>query len=607
MKNFYGYNMDEIMTPLHIAVLNKEYSAAAWLCDQGVNVNAQNYNGDTAMHLAAKMDDWLMVKLLALSGGNIHLFNKAGQNVAQLAFYKGYIGVVQRIFEQKANLQDDFSYGHKLSHIAVKYDHIDLLQKLIEKKYQIDGTNNLKETALHYAAQKNYLNTITLLINAGAKVDSKDIYKQTPLHHAVQHGNLDAVKTLYQKGADLYAEDINNANLVHIAAQYGRLDILKWVNQEQKLGIHYLDNEEELPIHYAARNGEVEIIEYFRNKKCDVYVKNSYNENPLFIAAIEGQIDVVKHYCEKLEASINSVNVEGDYLIHIAAFEGHLPLLKYLIQNGADINAQNSEDNTPLHVAICSKELEIISFLKDNGANINIKNEYNQTALICALDHELDPSLFLTPETELDLSNIELYEYLIRNIDEILSRKTLREKILIGIKILNDFKDLEDTTEAKEFTENLSRKLMYIIESSTENFLGTYVLQQKMPDLLERTIVEIRELEDIFKEALNFIPNPSIVKNALNYARSRINSYLVSEKASTNLSKQDTDNYGIDIMSNKFKHLLKNSEEAKPCKVQKICNKVIKSDDLIQEKYIESFDDTSNNSLKVMGEISEES
>ena len=47
----------------------------------------------------------------------------------------------------------------------------------------------------------------------------------------------------------------------------------------------------------------------------------------------------------------NPRNTDGEVPLHMAAMEGHLPIVKYLIETVADKNPSNEVGNTPLHWA----------------------------------------------------------------------------------------------------------------------------------------------------------------------------------------------------------------------------------------------------------------
>ncbi|KAJ7964993.1 Ankyrin repeat domain-containing protein [Quillaja saponaria] len=49
--------------------------------------------------------------------------------------------------------------------------------------------------------------------------------------------------------------------------------------------------------------------------------------------------------------SLDSKDSQGRTALHMAAANGHLGILEYLISGGVDVSASNMEKNTPLHWA----------------------------------------------------------------------------------------------------------------------------------------------------------------------------------------------------------------------------------------------------------------
>ena len=50
-------------------------------------------------------------------------------------------------------------------------------------------------------------------------------------------------------------------------------------------------------------------------------------------------------------ADINTRSNDGQTPTHIAAFRGHIEVLRLLIENGADVNARSNRGQTPLQAA----------------------------------------------------------------------------------------------------------------------------------------------------------------------------------------------------------------------------------------------------------------
>ena len=56
---------------------------------------------------------------------------------------------------------------------------------------------------------------------------------------------------------------------------------------------------------------------------------------------------------------------------HLAAYEGHLPVLQYLCEQGADIDAKGTDGYGPLHFAAVKGHLFVVQCLCEQGANMD--------------------------------------------------------------------------------------------------------------------------------------------------------------------------------------------------------------------------------------------
>lgn len=86
--------------------------------------------------------------------------------------------------------------------------------------------------------------------------------------------------------------------------------------------------------------------------------------------------------------SLNEQDDHGNTALNLAAQNGHLNLVQYLIEEvGFDASQQNSYGNTALHVAAMYDRLNIAELLKENGADVNISNKKSNKNGRKALDY----------------------------------------------------------------------------------------------------------------------------------------------------------------------------------------------------------------------------
>ena len=68
---------------------------------------------------------------------------------------------------------------------------------------------------------------------------------------------------------------------------------------------------------------------------------------------------------------------------------GHLPIVKYLIEKGANIEAKDEYQKTPLHMASNYGKTDVVKYLVSKGANKNAKDKYGNTPYYWAYSNEI--------------------------------------------------------------------------------------------------------------------------------------------------------------------------------------------------------------------------
>src|SRR5205814_8712767 len=99
----------------------------------------------------------------------------------------------------------------------------------------------------------------------------------------------------------------------------------------------------------------------------------------LLAAARNGHLEVVKYLVEH-GANIDERNNARDKTpLLAAAFDGHYDIVKYLVEHGANVNVQAVNGWTPLHDAAYIGNFEVVKYLVDHGADLSLKNERRET------------------------------------------------------------------------------------------------------------------------------------------------------------------------------------------------------------------------------------
>jgi hypothetical protein len=109
---------------------------------------------------------------------------------------------------------------------------------------------------------------------------------------------------------------------------------------------------------------------------------------PLYYAARLGFRDLAEHLIAEHPEHLNARGGFETTPVHGAARGGHVDILSFLLERGADLECRGRYNMTPLHIASWYGKLEAVRWLLDHGANVNDAGERDGwTTLHCAVRH----------------------------------------------------------------------------------------------------------------------------------------------------------------------------------------------------------------------------
>ena len=108
-----------------------------------------------------------------------------------------------------------------------------------------------------------------------------------------------------------------------------------------------------------------------------VEVRTAQDESALMLASLKGYLDL----CRKLISRDADVNKPGWTPLHYAAANGHVDVLKLLLDNHAYIDAESPNRTTPLMMAARYGSPAAVKVLLDAGADPKLKNSLGLSAL----------------------------------------------------------------------------------------------------------------------------------------------------------------------------------------------------------------------------------
>ena len=115
----------------------------------------------------------------------------------------------------------------------------------------------------------------------------------------------------------------------------------------------------------AATSGSVYRMQLLHLAGANVNSRGSSGA-PLFLAAGEGRLNAVRYLLDE-GADVNSRGDYGNTALTEATYFGHPSVIKELLMRGAEVNAMSSV-GTPLDIAVDRNNIAVIDLLKHYGA-----------------------------------------------------------------------------------------------------------------------------------------------------------------------------------------------------------------------------------------------
>jgi len=166
------------------------------------------------------------------------------------------------------------------------------------------------------------------------------------------------------------------------------------------IDINSFDNHGYTPLHWASLEGNIEIMEILLNHGANVEIPTRNGRPLLFSSAWRIFINKKREkkrlpikqeatleplfFLLKRGANVNVINANGCSLLHLAALNGEIEMMRVLLDKGAIIDSQDKDGKTPLFYAVGTtpSQLKTTRFLLDRGANVNFRDiEHGRTLL----------------------------------------------------------------------------------------------------------------------------------------------------------------------------------------------------------------------------------
>jgi ankyrin repeat protein len=368
------------------AMMRGDTAAIGRLLTQKVDVNATQRDGATAVHWAVYREDLATLDLLVKAGASVTAANRYGTTPLSMAAISGNAAIIGRLLAAGANVNERLPNGETPLMMASRTGNLEAMKVLLDHAADVNAQETLRgTTALMWAAAQGHPAAVQLLITRGANVGATS--KPDMLGRVV----------VYQK-----AEDPRPSRKVEQA--------LPNTNPNPR-NTEDLRGGGLTALVYAARRNDQESVRMLLAGGADVNQTTNYGWSPLLVATQNRYYQLgmflLEHGADPnvankggwtpLYLAVDNRNIEGgDYPVRKPDMD-HLDFIKALVSKGANVNARmkdttwgrtvftsqwvHEDGATAFWRAAQSSDLPVMRLLLEHGADPKIATTLNITPL----------------------------------------------------------------------------------------------------------------------------------------------------------------------------------------------------------------------------------
>jgi ankyrin repeat protein len=459
-------------TALHWAVLHDQGDAVVALLEAGADPVAVNRNGISPLFLAVQNGNPDIVSSLLQAGADPNTLSESGETILMTAAYTGKPAVVSLLLESGALVDmRDPDFRQTALMIAVREGQTAVVDQLIRHGTEVDARTRVGPTpvffppckgtgcgsegvginrsgvphrgerhdakggmsALMYAARDGRVEEARLLLDNGADIELSEANDISPLLMALLNNQLGVASLLLDYGATVNVDDFYGRTPLFAAIDYRNIDMNS--EREDDPQTNMVEREPIMPMieRLIAMGADVNARtkEWPPEKKWlyalnDVSWVDMTGQTPYIRASLAGDVPVMKLLLEH-GADPHITTYEGTTALMAAAGmnwtvaqtytvsnEALLEAVKMNIELGADVNAANSMGLTPLLAAANRGSNEIIRYLAAQGAQLDHTDAVGRDAVrwaegvfLAAVGAELKPDTVSLLKELMDAAGIK--------------------------------------------------------------------------------------------------------------------------------------------------------------------------------------------------------
>lgn len=253
------------------------------------------------------------------------------------------------------------------------------------------------------------IETLKFLIEIGCDCNFQDQFGNTATIYAIKRDDFDSLKFLMWIGADIRIPN-NDFSPLNTACELGNLKFVKFI-------VEFYENDFFKPNSFFQQN----------------LLPNDYLSIPLSIAAENGHLDVVKYLISKGANPDSPHSRNGRCIFCCSVIGGNLDILKLFVSMGVDC-----KDENPVQLACTHQKVDVVKYLVSIGypyLSVDFSMEQSYLALACSvgnlelvqylvsigsdiggLNYQYSPLMFACSLQKQEIfGNLEIVKFLVNN------------------------------------------------------------------------------------------------------------------------------------------------------------------------------------------------
>ena len=363
-------------TPLICAAYEGHLNVVRLLLDRHADINAKNDKGSTALIVAAQQGHLDIFRLLFDRNADINATDCNGHTALTWSALLGHLDMVQFLLDRNVGVNAKSDDGSTALIWATLKGQLDVVQLLLDQNADVNAKSDKGLTALIVAAQKGHLDVLQLLLDQNADINARDSQEWTALIWAAYDGHLNVVQGLLDRNADIKSENNDGWTALNGAACRGHLDVVQLL-LDQNADVNAKANSGYTPLHNASLLGHTSVIKCLIENGADPKVKTRKGKTASSLCARYGHLDsliLLQKYQDDSDTTLFLAGAKG----------GHLNIMKHMF-GSVQVDAMNDKGWTALHIAAYNGHIKIVKLLKLKGADLNVRTRNNETALELAV------------------------------------------------------------------------------------------------------------------------------------------------------------------------------------------------------------------------------